>query len=203
MAELADFTEADAEQEDDITLVTLERLASAVYADATTPDSAPAAASADDCLLAQFAVPSAPGNERVALEQVADAVRDQGLGPDQLERLKTAVAEATMNAIEHGNANRAELPVDIAVFRLTDAVAVTITDDGGAAPAAANMADPDLNKKLAGEQTPRGWGLFLIKHMVDAMDVSTDGTKHTVRLTIRVESPPTLHGKEAGDDKRV
>jgi anti-sigma regulatory factor (Ser/Thr protein kinase) len=82
---------------------------------------ASAGAPEDECLLAQFAVPSAPGNERVALEQVADAVRDQGLGPDQLERLKTAVAEATMNAIEHGNANRAELPVDISVFRLTDA----------------------------------------------------------------------------------
>ena len=58
MAELAGFTEADTEQEDDITLVTLERLASAVYADATTYDSGPAVASADDCLLAQFAVAS-------------------------------------------------------------------------------------------------------------------------------------------------
>ncbi|MDQ1748076.1 MAG: phosphoserine phosphatase RsbU/P [Frankiaceae bacterium] len=213
MAELADFTAADAEQEDDITLVTLERLASAVYADAVPSDAGPAgsdlptasvtSASADECLLGQFAVASVAGNERVALEQVADAVRDQGLSHDQLERLKTAVAEATMNAIEHGNANRAELDVDIKVFRLADAVAVTITDDGGAPSVDPPMADPDLDKKLAGEQTPRGWGLFLIKHMVDAMDVSTDGAKHTVRLTIHVESTPIPLGKEAGDDEQV
>jgi serine phosphatase RsbU (regulator of sigma subunit)/anti-sigma regulatory factor (Ser/Thr protein kinase) len=202
MAELADFTEADAEQEDDITLVTLERLASAVYADVRTPGSDRPATSADECL-AEFVVASVPGNERVALERVADAVRDQGLSADQLDRLKTAVAEATMNAIEHGNANRAELDVDIRVIRNADAVTVTITDDGGAHLAAAPMADPDLDKKLAGEQTPRGWGLFLIKHMVDTMDVSTDGTKHTVRLTIRVEPPPTVQGKGADDAEQV
>ena len=189
MAELADFTTAEAEQEDDITLVTLERLASAVYADERT--------------LAQFTVASVPGNERVALEQVADAVRDQGLSREQLDRLKTAVAEATMNAIEHGNANRAELPVDIGVVRLADAVAVTITDEGGAHVGAGPIADPDLDKKLTGEQTPRGWGLFLIKHMVDTLDVSTDGDKHTVRLTVLVEPPSTVRGKEADDAEQV
>ena len=203
MAELTDFTDADAEQEDDITLVTLERLASAVYADAAVRDSASPAASTEERILDRFSVASVPGNERIALQRVAEAVTDQGLSTDQLDRLKTAVAEATMNAIEHGNANRAELDVDICVLRLGDAVAVTITDDGGEHLVAAPMADPDLDKKLAGEQTPRGWGLFLIKHMVDTMDVSTDGTKHTVRLTIRVESPPTARGKGADDAEQV
>ena len=34
---------------------------------------------------------------------------------------------------------------------------------------------PDIERKLAGEQKPRGWGLFLIKNMVDSMDVTSDG----------------------------
>ena len=41
--------------------------------------------------------------------------------------------------------------------------------------------------KLAGEQKPRGWGLFLIKHMVDAMEVVTDGDTQTVVLTLHLE----------------
>ena len=56
--------------------------------------------------LAAFEVASEPGNERLALARVAEAVAASGLAPARLERLKTAVAEATMNAIEHGNRGR-------------------------------------------------------------------------------------------------
>ena len=56
--------------------------------------------------LASFTVRSEPGNERLALAQVAEAVAGEGLSPARLERLKTAVAETAMNAIEHGNRNR-------------------------------------------------------------------------------------------------
>ncbi len=47
--------------------------------------------------------------------------------------------------------------------------------------------EPDIDKKLAGEQKPRGWGLFLIKHMVDAMEVTTHGTGQTVSLTLHLK----------------
>jgi serine/threonine-protein kinase RsbW len=142
--------------------------------------------------LASFAVRSEPGNERIALAQVADAVAGQGLSASRLERLKTAVAEAAMNAIEHGNRNQPEIPVDVEVVTIDGDIVVTITDQGGApeqAPggerAGRGTEDPDIARKLAGEQAPRGWGLFLIRHMVDAMDVSTEGTRHTVRLVMR------------------
>ena len=46
---------------------------------------------------------------------------------------------------------------------------------------------PNLEAKLAGEQKPRGWGLFLIKHMVDAMEVVTEGEAQTVILTLHLE----------------
>ena len=141
----------------------------------------------EERLLLAFTVPSEPGNERMALARVAAAVADSRLTADQLERLKTAVAEATMNAIEHGNHNNPDLDVDISVVDTGDEVSVSIVDHGGAdAPADDSTTElPDLDKKLAGLQSPRGWGLFLIQNMVDAMDVSTDGDRHTVRLTMR------------------
>jgi serine/threonine-protein kinase RsbW len=133
-----------------------------------------------------FELPSQPGNERLALARVAHSVASLGLPPDRLEKLKTAVAEATMNAIEHGNKNRAEIPVEVEVTQAGDEIVVAISDQGGEAFATTAPADePDLLKKLDGGQSPRGWGLFLIRNMVDAMDVTTDGQRHTIWLTMR------------------
>jgi anti-sigma regulatory factor (Ser/Thr protein kinase) len=151
-------------------------------------------------VLATFAVPSQPGNERVALREVAAVAADRGLTPDQMERLKTAVAEATMNAIEHGNENRAEVPVDITVLSTTGAIAVTITDRGGDRADNAPRETPDIELKLRGEQRPRGWGLFLVQAMVDGMEVSTQGTLHTVRLTMNTEHIGHADGQEDGHD---
>ena len=135
-----------------------------------------------------FALASEPGNERLAIARVAESVASAGLPAARLERLKTAVAEAVMNAIEHGNGNRKEIPVDIEVTQDGDEITVSISDQGGLPPTAAAEA-PDLVKKLNGAQSPRGWGLFLIRSMVDAMEVTGDGERHTVLLTMRTGAP--------------
>ena len=141
-----------------------------------------------------FELPSEPGNERLALARVAESVRGLGLPDGRLDKLKTAVAEATMNAIEHGNKNRAEIPVrgrghpgrrrDHRHHHRPGGEAVAAT-----APPRhrrdASAEEPDLLKKLDGGQSPRGWGLFLIRNMVDAMDVTTNGQRHTIWLTMR------------------
>jgi serine/threonine-protein kinase RsbW len=133
-----------------------------------------------------FTLPSEPGNERLALARVAESVAGLDLPDARLEKLKTAVAEATMNAIEHGNRNRAEIPVEVEVTQNGDDIVVAITDQGGEATLVPGPAeDPDLLKKLDGGQSPRGWGLFLIRNMVDAMDVTTNGQRHTIWLTMR------------------
>jgi anti-sigma regulatory factor (Ser/Thr protein kinase) len=150
-------------------------------------------------MLASFAVRSEPGNERLAMAQVAEAVAGQGLSPGRLERLKTAVAEAAMNAIEHGNKNQPEVPVDVEVMSSDGDIVVTITDQGGAPEEAGPGAEPDIAQKLAGNQAPRGWGLFLIRHMVDAMDVTTEGTRHTVTLTMRAGAPAGQKGGRSED----
>jgi anti-sigma regulatory factor (Ser/Thr protein kinase) len=152
-------------------------------------------------VLASFAVESVPGNERIALARVTRSAAALGLSAAQLERLGTAVAEATMNAIEHGNGGQAELPVEVEVVQAGHDIVVAISDQGGEHDAgcpedAAEV--PDLGRKLGGEQTPRGWGLFLIRHMVDAMEVTTEGARHTVRLTMRGR-PPEESEKEGTD----
>jgi anti-sigma regulatory factor (Ser/Thr protein kinase) len=137
-------------------------------------------------VLRELSVPSEPGNERMAMETVAEAVRDLDIRGENLERLKTAVAEATMNAMEHGNHYRAELPVLIAVSASDTQLSVKIKDEGSGPPTF-HAETPDLEAKLKGMQTPRGWGLFLIKNMVDDMEVTGDEHHHTVELLLNLE----------------
>jgi serine phosphatase RsbU (regulator of sigma subunit)/anti-sigma regulatory factor (Ser/Thr protein kinase) len=179
LGELGRFTDPGAPQEDDITLVTLQRSGLTVETLLEGDDAEPV-------VLAEFDVPSEPGNERVVMERIAAAVSSAGIAPAQLERLKTAVAEATMNAIEHGNGNDPDLPVEVRLLASGSAIKVLITDLGGEVEA--EQAElPDIEAKLAGLQSPRGWGLFLIRSMVDEMTTTSDGARHTIELTLYTE----------------
>jgi anti-sigma regulatory factor (Ser/Thr protein kinase) len=176
LRDLENFTGPGAEQEDDITMLTLQRSAGAVDT----------IASSNGSVLTEFDLPSAPGNEREAMERVESAVAGLGLEAARVERLKTAVGEATMNAMEHGNEYRADRPVSIRVLRSGDRLRVQVTDRGGAEDLAEPEA-PDLEAKLEGRQEPRGWGLFLIENMVDEARVTSKGGGRTVELALRLE----------------
>ena len=191
---LADFTGPGWEQEDDVTFVTLERKGESANRRISESANHEAANDAirnsqfairNSSLLADFTVPSAPDNEREAMERVAAAVAGLDLPADRLERLKTAVGEATMNAMEHGNRYNPDLPVAIQVRASADLLTVSITDHGGGQEVLDGEA-PDLEAKLVGLQSPRGWGLFLIRSMVDEMHVTSDEVHHTIELVMKL-----------------
>jgi anti-sigma regulatory factor (Ser/Thr protein kinase) len=182
LEELDRFRGPGAEQEDDITMVTLQRSAGAAHVgNGAMPQG----------VLATFELPSAEGNERLAIDRVAAAVAPLELDDRRLERLKTAVGEATMNAMEHGSGYRADRPVSLRVVAEPGLLRVQITDAGGGQPDPQSEA-PDLEAKLAGRERPRGWGLFLIEHMVDETTETSVGGRHTVELV--------LHLRGGGDD---
>jgi anti-sigma regulatory factor (Ser/Thr protein kinase) len=189
--ELSAFKGPGVEQEDDITLVTLRRsagVAESPFEDGpgvpvTRDDSAAETASAGVRQLAEFTIEGAIGNERAAMQRVAEAVAPLDLEPARLERLKTAVAETVMNAIEYGSQGNPGVPVDIRVDADDETIRVRVTDRALSGPVPdAEM--PDLDAKLEGKQKPRGWGLFLIRHMVDGMDVHAADGLQTVTLTL-------------------
>jgi PAS domain S-box-containing protein len=175
LEELYSFVAEGWEQEDDITLVTLGKFGGTF----TAPTSGARR------MISELSMPSEPGNERQATEEVARAVSGLALPERTLERLKTAVAEATMNAMEHGNRYDPDVPVKIQVWLLEESLLVRIIDRGGSPPPSPNATEvPDLEAKLEGMQTPRGWGLFLIKNMVDEVRVSGNPDHHTVELVM-------------------
>jgi anti-sigma regulatory factor (Ser/Thr protein kinase) len=176
LAQLEAFTGEEWEQEDDVTLVTLHR-----------SSGSPAETNHGNALrtLAAFELASTPGNERQAMLKVAEAAAGLPLSGGKLERLKTAVAEATLNAMEHGNHYQEELPVDVQVQASPTELVVRIRDRG-TGDSAEVAATPDLTAKLAGEQSPRGWGLFLIRNMVDEMRTLAEKEYHTIELVMKL-----------------
>ncbi|HEY6713133.1 MAG TPA: SpoIIE family protein phosphatase, partial [Rubrobacter sp.] len=188
LAELGRFTGADSEQEDDITLVTLERskIEMGDLEGPLQPDTTDTYGGRR--VLADFTLPSKPGNERPAMEKVADAVKGLPLSELRLDRLKTAVAEATMNAMEHGNRYDPEVPVKIQVWLLKERLLVRVIDRGSGPLSSLTAKGPDLEAKLEDAQTPRGWGVFLIERMVDEVRVSGNPDHHTLELIMRLEA---------------
>lgn len=174
--DLRRFTGASWEQEDDITMVTLRR---------DGDGAAPSQWAPGGRAVLAFDAPSTVGVEREVASRVVAAAREEGLSPHRLERLATAVSEATMNAVEHGNAGRADAVVGVRVIVESQDLVVHVTDAGRGVDAA--VAEPDLPAKLRGEQSPRGWGLFLMRSMVDDVRTLDEDGRHTVVLRMDLE----------------
>jgi serine phosphatase RsbU (regulator of sigma subunit)/anti-sigma regulatory factor (Ser/Thr protein kinase) len=182
------FTGPHWEAEDDVTLLSLQRVLGdkqPTEVIAVGDPSAMGVHQGDEWrTLDEWDVASELGNERTAMERAAAAVRPLGLSPRRIERLKTAIAEATLNAMEHGNGYRSNVFVHLEVRASDNTVSVRVTDQGGGGEL--DTQPPDIEAKLQGRQSPRGWGLFLIKEMVDQMDISIDREHHTVELLLRL-----------------
>lgn len=132
-------------------------------------------------------LPSEFGYERVAMECSASFAQKVGFTPEKIEDLKTAVSEACVNAMEHGNKGRPDTRVMVNMNFRDHAFSVTITDQGNGIPAPESMEAPDIDKKMADLQTPRGMGMFLIEQLMDHVEfnkMTQEG--HTVKMVLNL-----------------
>lgn len=181
---LCGFTGDQWEQEDDITLVLMQRDGKGI--DISKGSETESFQEENWKILGEFSLPSEAGIERVASEKVLELLIEIPLKKTQVDRLKTAVSEATMNAIEHGNHFDRNKPVIIKVIASEKAISVHITDRGGDIIIPDSKV-PDLEAKLAGLESPRGWGMFIIRRMVDHLEILSGEDHHTVVLSMFLE----------------
>src|SRR5436309_6716315 len=78
----------------------------------------------------ELSFPSELGYEKVAREAVAAFARRLGFDQERIEDLKTALGEACINAIEHGNGRAPGLRVDISCVCEEERLMVEIRDQG-------------------------------------------------------------------------
>jgi serine/threonine-protein kinase RsbW len=130
-------------------------------------------------------LPSELGFEKVAMSTAASMAALMGFSKDRIEDLKTAVAEACINAIEHGNQFNDSATVGVVLSTSNDQLEVKVIDDG--VGIARKPTAPDIDRKIHGEEDPRGMGMFLIQALVDEAEWHKGPPgKSFVRLVIKL-----------------
>lgn len=139
----------------------------------------------------ELSIPSEFGYEKVAREAVAAFARRFGFDRERIEDLKTALGEACINAIEHGNQRGLGLRVSIACVAHADELTVDVFDEGIQAFQGCD-APASIDSKLIGAAPCRGMGLMLIRGLVDAADFidAPDGGNRFRLILRRVAMTP-------------
>ncbi|MGC2164363.1 MAG: ATP-binding protein [Silvibacterium sp.] len=135
----------------------------------------------------ELRIPSRMGYEKVAMSTASSVARLMGFPDDRIEDLKTAIAEACINAFEHGNHMNENLNVAVTLSARNDGLEVKVLDDGSGI--LKTPAKPDIDRKMHGEEDARGMGMFLIQALVDEAEWVNDnkGNGSYVRLVIRLD----------------
>jgi len=110
-------------------------------------------------------LPNIIGHERVAMASSASFAKMFGFSPARIEDLKSAVAEACINAMQHGNKWRPEARVIVNMNFKDDTFIVSVMDQGDGMSKLPEY--PGIARIIEENVSPRGLGVFLIRHLVD------------------------------------
>ncbi len=130
----------------------------------------------------ELSFPSQLGYEVIARDAVASFARCVGIQSARVEDVKTALSEACINAIEHGNMSEAELRVFITCINQDDRLLIDIRDQGIKEYVAAGK-PLSISEKLAGLGSLRGMGLMLINELCDQAEFIPQSQGNCFRLT--------------------
>jgi serine/threonine-protein kinase RsbW len=124
----------------------------------------------------------APQAELVAGQAVEDFGQDLGFSRDTLAEVKLAVVEACLNAFEY---SEGDVEVELVAHRENDHpwIEAVVTDHGpGFDPAIVQQ--PRIEEKLRAKRK-RGWGLELMRHLMDEVEISSRPGFTQVRMIRR------------------
>jgi serine/threonine-protein kinase RsbW len=132
-------------------------------------------------------LPSILGYEKIARSAAEAVAEEMGFSPDRIEDLKTAVAEACMNAIEHGNNEDKAVSVTVLLTAAPQQLEVKVADKG-LTPMPDVLPEPGRP-----EENFRGWGMFFINRLVDEVEITRlpgggNQVKMVIYLTPRVDA---------------
>ena len=137
-------------------------------------------------IVTELRLPSRLGFEKVAMSTAASVAELMGFSSDRVDDLKTAVSEACINAIEHGNQFNELLVVVVTLSMAEESLEVKIRDQGAGVKGHVHV--PNIDLKMLGEENPRGMGMFLIQALVDEVEYVSEQTGGCARLVIHMNA---------------
>lgn len=105
----------------------------------------------------------------------------RGFGAEEstVADIAISVSELVNNAILHGNKSTLEKAVTVTISKADSEVAITVADQGGGFdPSSVEnpIDDANLMKEV-------GRGLFIVKSLMDKVDIDTSNAGTTIRIT--------------------
>jgi serine/threonine-protein kinase RsbW len=133
----------------------------------------------------EVSLPNRMGYERIAMDCSASFAKIVGFASERIEDLKTAVAEACINAIEHGNKGSPDTRVLVTMNFKDDIFSVCVEDEGDGISELPK--EKAILQKVEKLEPPKGLGTYLIKQLVDQVEFNamTKGG-HAVRMAIKL-----------------
>jgi len=136
----------------------------------------------------ELRLPSRLGYEKVAMDTVAVVAQRMGFAPDQIDGLRTAVAEAVTNAIEHGNHGMPNAEVHVVMMVTGSTLTICVRDQQYRQfDRSYGKQRPNIQRAFSGEDV--GLGMYLIRQFVDEVEwTGTPNGGNEVRMVLRCDS---------------
>jgi serine/threonine-protein kinase RsbW len=133
----------------------------------------------------KITLPNQVGYERIAMACAASFAKMVGLSPERIEDLKTIVAEAAINAMQHGNKERPDARVTVLMNFTDDTIYVAVQDEGEGFEEF--LPDPDIERIVNELDPPVGFGTFLIRELADQVEFekTADGA-NVIKMAVKL-----------------
>jgi len=133
----------------------------------------------------KITLPNQVGYERIAMACAATFAKMVGLSPERIEDLKTIVAEASINAMQHGNKERPDARVIVLMSFTDDTIYVAVQDEGEGFEEF--LPDPDIERIVNELDPPVGFGTFLIRQLADQVEFekTADGA-NVIKMAVKL-----------------
>ena len=123
-------------------------------------------------------LPMLPDMEIAASKTATALAEFMEMSSDKIDEVRMAVVEACINSFEHSKADDRKVEIRFVVLGNDDPERLQITiSDSGVGFAPDTLKRPRIEDKLK-EKSKRGWGLTIIKGLMDEVEIHSgaDGT---------------------------
>ncbi len=123
------------------------------------------------------------GQEKIVTAGLARLLAQQRVRPERREEIVTAVGEACLNALEHGNRLEGDRSVEVCMIMTGHSCTFRIYDEGSGFDYAPL---PEDQAARHGQADPRGWGLLFISSFANRIRVGVEAGRFYVELMFRL-----------------
>ena len=126
----------------------------------------------------ELKLPILKNMELIATQSAEVVSKHMNLSEEKAGEISMAIIEACINAFEHSN-SKEEIFIHFIIS--DDNLTVKVIDQGVGFDAT-QVAIPDIDNKLNSTERKRGWGIMLIKELMDYVHFTSDASGTTLTM---------------------